>query len=480
MKKTLHLIFLLLLLLSWCVTPIAVSAVQPDASLTVEAGCHSLRAQVPLGGSEKKVDHAKAVILYELNTDTLLYAYNPDMQINPTGLVKLLTALVAIEKGNLDDQVTAYSSTLYSVAMGAVSANIKPGEIMSLRDLLYCMMVASANDAAAVIAAHIGGNQAGFVEMLNAKAQELGCTGTNIVNVHGLAANNQYSTARDLAIITEAALENEIFTEMFTAKTYTVPATNKSEARVLHTTNYMMDDAVIQTQVDSRVTGGKPAAATNTDRSMACTAEVGTSRYLCIVMSSTAEVSEDGLSITRWTLFEEVSFLLDFGFANFAVRQIVDKNQSSYQYFVSGGDSDAVLRPSESISVVLPLNFSQDDLHFEHVVDANSLQAPLEKGSVLGQLQIRYNSVYIGVCQLVAMNRVALAGSGIAQADRIVFQEKEEERFDWRPVFIWMGVIVAGAVVLCILVLVVLHVLRNARLRAVHRRRARERRRTRR
>lgn len=469
----------LILLLGLCIPKVPVFAADVD-DLTVTSGCSSLRAQVPLGGSEKKVETAKAVILYELNTDTLLYAYHPDMSVNPTGLVKLLTALVAIENGDLDDPVTVYSTTLNTVAIGAVSAGLKGGEVLSLRDLLYCVMVASANDAAAVIAAHIGGNQAGFVEMLNAKAAELGCTASNFTNVHGLSAENQYSTARDLAIITEAALENEIFVEMFSAKSYTVPATNKSEERVLHSTNHMMSDAIIQTQLDARVTGGKPAAASNTDRSMVCTAEVGSSRYLCLVMGASAEVSADGLSITRWNIFEEVSFLLDFGFANFAVRQVIDKDQAMYQYTVPGGDSDVVLRPSQSVSVVLPLGFSKDDLYYSNMVDAASLQSPLEKGTVLGTLQIRYGSIYVGTCDLIAMNSVREGGTTIQEAERIEFEEPVEETFNWKPIFLWTGIILGGLVVLAIAALITVRTVRNARLRAQHRRRARDRRRNRR
>lgn len=473
--------FVVILVLSMLLSVLQVAAVEENTEdLTVLSGCSTLQAQVPLGGTEKKVETAKSVILYEMNTGTLVYAYDPDMPVNPTGLVKLLTALVAIENGNLDDEVTAYSSTLNTVAIGSVSAGIKAGEVMTLRDLLYCVMVASANDAAAVIAAHIGGNQAGFVEMLNAKAQQLGCTASHFANAHGLANENQYSTARDLAIITQAALENEIFAEMFSTKTYTVPATNKSAERVLNTTNHMMHDAVIQTAVDSRVTGGKPAAASNTDRSMICTAEVGTSRYLCVVMSAAAEVSEDGLSITRWNIFEEVSFLFDFGFANFAVRQVIDQNQSMFQYSVAGGSCDVVLHPAQSVSVVLPLNFNREDLHYYNLVEADKLSAPLQKEQRVGTLQVQYGSIYIAVCDLLAMNDVTQAGTVIQDAERLEFEEPIEEKFDWKPVLIWSGAILGVLATLSVSTLVVIHAVRNARLRAQHRRRARERRRNRR
>lgn len=479
MKKTLVISWILILSLLLFAPCTAASEPVAD-DVTAQKGCASLQAQVPIGGNQQKLETAKAAILYELNTDTLVYSYQPDMPINPTGLVKLLTAWIAIEFGHMDDMVTVRRSVLDTVAIGAVSAGLKAGEEISVRDLLYCIMVSSANDAAAVLADYISGSQAEFVQKLNDKAAQLGCTGSRFTNVHGLMDPQQTSTARDLAVITAAALENEQFCEMFGTKTYTVPATNKSEPRVLKTTNHMMSDAILKTHVDPRVTGGKPAAATNTDRSMICTAEVGTSRYLCVVMSAAAEVSEDGLSVTRWNIFEEVSFLLDYGFANFAVRQIADHTQAMYQFVVSDGDCDVVLRPSESISVVLPLNFSVSDLSYSDIVDAELLKSPISVGDSLGTLYIQYGSVYVGSCSLVAMSDVRPAGSVILPAERLELPSLVEETIDWSRIFIWFGIVVFALLVCAICVLIGIQVMRNAKLRSIHRRRARDRRRNRR
>lgn len=469
-------ILAVLLLISFLPNP--VYAQQND--LAVISGCSTLQAQMPLGGSQKKLESAKAAILYELNTDTLLYAYNPDLRINPTGLVKLLTALVALENVALEEEVTVKRSVLDTVAIGSVSAGLKAGEIVTVKDLLECVMVASANDAAAVLANYVGGTQTKFASMLNEKAKSLGCTASNFVNAHGLMADNQYSTARDLAIIAEAALENPLFSDLFSMKSCVIPETNKSPARKLHTTNHMMSDATIKTQVDPRVTGGKPAAASTDDRSMICTAEVGTSRYLCVVMSATAEVSEDGLSITRWNIFEEVSFLMDFGFANYGVKQVVEADHAMYQYEVNDGDNDVVVAPSKSVSVVLPLDYSSELLQFFRVTDPHKISLPVVKGDVLGQLQLRYDSVYIGQCDLVAMHDVLAQNGWIQDAERIEIPIKIEESYNWRPIAIWSCVIIGILLVAAVCVFVILRVIDDTKLRLAHRRRARNRRRERR
>jgi D-alanyl-D-alanine carboxypeptidase (penicillin-binding protein 5/6) len=172
-------------------------------------------------------------------------------------MVKLMTALVALEKGDLSDEVTVTKRALNLLTAGAATAGLVAGEELTLEQLLYCLMVGSANDAALVIAEHIGGNQDIFVAMMNQKAEELGCTGTHFSNAHGLHDEETYTTARDICRITDAALENEVFRAMFTMESYTVPATNKSEERVLWTTNHMMSTHTRRDYFDSRVTGGK-------------------------------------------------------------------------------------------------------------------------------------------------------------------------------------------------------------------------------
>ncbi len=443
----------------------------------VTSGCSTLFARVPLGGSEKKVETADAALLYELNSDTLVYAYNADERIDPTGLVKLLTALIALESGDLQEQVTVTRSALNTVAIGAVSARLQAGEILTLEDLLYCVMVASANDACAVIAEHIAGSQEAFAQLMNEKAVALGCTGSNFTNPHGLPDKNQYSTARDLAIITEAALENEVFSTMFSAKSYTVPATNTSLVRELKTTNHMMSSATVKNQVDDRVTGGKPAAASTTDRSMICTAEVGGSRYLCVVMSSEGTVSADGYSVITYGCFEETRALLDFGFHSYAVRQVIDDSQIFAQHGVMDGENDVVLHASRDVFTVLPKDFSMDNLFFSEDVNISSLQAPVKQGDVLGSVQITYGTIVVGFCDLVAQNDVSLKGTTIRPAPPV--QAEEVDTAVDLSFLKWIGLGAVCVVVISASVFVGLRVARSARIRRMHRSRRRNRRRSR-
>lgn len=438
--------------------------------------CHGLDANRSLAPSAKVLESAKAVILYELNTDTLVYSYQADQRINPTGLAKILTVLIALEQGDLNDVVTVYQSTLNTVAIGSVSARLKANEELTLRDLLYCIMVSSANDACAVVAAHLGGSQADFVEIMNAKATELGCTATHFANPHGLADETQYSTARDLAIITKAALENPLFSEMFAVTEYTVPATNKSEERNLTTTNNMM--RLGMANYDPRITGGKPAAATTTDRSMICTAQVGDARYLCVVMSAKGTVSDNGLVILRYGIFEEVSALLNYAQEDFEVRQILDDSQVMYQYTVDNGENDVFLRPSRDVSVVLPKECDVSKLSFDHRLLNAVCNAPISVGQHMGTVSIRYGDLVMGTCDLLSMTEVTAAGTTIVDAERL--DVVPDSNKSWWETWVVPGLmIVLALAAVAGIVYVLVRLLRNVKIRAQQRRRARDRKRSR-
>ena len=190
---------------------------ESDDSASVVSGCHSVDASSTYLGASQIVDNVQAAFVFEVNSDTLMYAHNPDLQVYPASLVKVMTALIAVEQGNLEETIVVDEDTLSTVPYDAVSVELQPGEAISLNELLYCMMTGSANDAAAVIAEHISGTQDAFVQKMNEYAQSLGCTATQFTNVHGLHNEQQYTTVRDLARILSAAVKNEQFCAYFSA-----------------------------------------------------------------------------------------------------------------------------------------------------------------------------------------------------------------------------------------------------------------------
>lgn len=462
----------LVLCLAMMICPVlGVSAEEADPS--VGSGCRSTDAQRPLGGSEKMLDTSRAVVVYERNTGSLIYAYQADEQIYPSSMVKLMTALVALQRGNLDDVVTVTRTALDSVGIGVVSANLVRGEEISLRDLLYLMMVASANDASAVIAEHIGGTQEGFVALMNETATQIGLNGTHFSNAHGLHDEQTYTTVRDVLKILDVGLENPEFRTMFETVSYTVPATNKSDERVITSTNNMMNTA--SKYYDDRVIGGKTGATDEAGRCLAVTANVGDMELIAVVMGAKATYSSDGSYLTRYGSFEEMSELLDYVQSGYACRQLFYKDQVIAQYAVQNGACNVVTTPADESYCVLPKGIAADELTWKYPSVITNLPAPVGQHQTVTVMEVWYGDICLAQTELIAMNSVA---QDVPLAENRITQNEKTEQKHGEVLALILGVIL-GIVLLVIVALLLVRVIQTALIKARVRRRRKNRRRDR-
>ena len=438
-----------------------------DASIV--NGCHTIEAQKPLWGSNKMLEAAGAAMLYEINSGTMMYAWNPDMTMHPASLVKIMTALVALEKGDINSVATVSVNALASLPEDSDTLKLKPGEQFTLDQLLYGMMTGSANDAAVVIAEHIAGSQMGFAAMMNRKAKELGCTGTFFVNAHGMHEDAQVTTARDMVKIVLAAIENEDFCRYFSALEYSIPATDLSGVRNLTSTNFLMSKGVTEEYYDARVTGGRTGVTDARERCLIATAESGGLKYVAIVLGAVPSITSDG--ITRFGSYEEVGQLFDLGFKNYRITQILGTDDIIAQYPVLNGDNYIVTGPSRSVSVVLPTNVTVKDLSFRYQNDFTSLTAPVAKGEKLTMVQVWYNNVCIGQSPIITKNSCAVASD---------YKEVDYGTTTKSPLsgVITAVAIVCGSVIGAAGILYVYQVVRRMVRQAQHKRRRRNRRRS--
>ena len=378
-----------------------------SADPAVTNGCHSVDAAMTLSTEEKLTDTAKAAMIYELNSGTMLYAHNPDEKIYPTSMVKMMTVLAILECEyvNLDETVTVTREMRRQVPIGIVGMDLSTDEEFSLRDLLYATMVASATDASVVAAMHVGGSINGFLQMMNDKAAQLGCRNTHYGNVHGLHDEQTYTTARDICRITEAALKNETFRTMFCTVEYTIPATNKHEARKLTTTNNMMNPRNSK-YFDERVTGGKTGATDEGGRCLTMTANHDGMDLLCIVMGAKPTLAANG-SLDAYGSFEESKVLMDYAFEKFAFRQVFFDGQSLAQYPVENGTSHVVTQAAMSVSTVIPVDVEESQLQWIYTAQNATVLAPVEKGQKLGTVQVWYGTKCLAQTDMTAMHAVA-------------------------------------------------------------------------
>ena len=183
-----------------------------------------------------KAKKSDFVCLYDMSTGTVLLNKSMDVATPPASLTKIMTTLIAIENGNLDDQVAMTEAGLALAVAGSTNLYTVEGESFRLEDMLYGIMLASANDMAQQVAEYVGGGSVdNFVAMMNERAKELGCTGTVFVNATGMPEPGQVTTAHDMALICAAAMKQKPFRKIAKAVNYTIPATAIYAARELIT-----------------------------------------------------------------------------------------------------------------------------------------------------------------------------------------------------------------------------------------------------
>lgn len=374
----------------------------------VTYGCHSVDARYPINGSDNILTYSKSAILYEVTSDTLVYTYNADKQMNPSSFVKVMTALLALEHGNLDDVVVCRGDVLYQITPGALVANLKDGEEVTLEQLLYCMLVGSCNDAALVIADHISGSQSAFVNLMNARAAELGCVDTVFRNSTGLHDDEQLSTARDTVRILREAIKYPAFVEIFGTPNYSMEATNKSESRYLMTTNYMISDEVFLYYKDSRVTGGRTGTLDSGDRCLMVTASIGGGTYIAVTTGTEIFFGADGNRPYSHGSFVDTGILLDLASSSNLVR-VMDPEQIVDHFPVQGADFHVAVVPDNVVSCVLPPDYSWDMITLRLDMDQKALQAPMTAGTRIADVQAWYGSICVGESTLYAMHDVPVS-----------------------------------------------------------------------
>lgn len=374
---------------------------------TVLNGCRTLDGQIPLGTDARMLKSAISAFAYERNTGTVVYSYNPDMKMQPGTLTKIVTAIVAIENGNLDDEVTVSSRNYKYIPAGARNAKLKEGEVLTLRDLLYCMFLEWANDAAVTIAEHVAPSQEEFVKKMNAWVAQSGCFNTKFSDCHGLGSDDMYTTARDLTRIVQEAMKNPDFAELFCATAYTVPKTNRSDERKLKSLNYLVEETILPKYNYKGATGGITHYSDASGASLVCTAEKNDMSYTIVVMGCERIKNADSSWIIEYYgNYEEAWELMDYVFQNFKICRLLHEGQSMIQFPVAGGENQVVAQTHASMDAILPINAKLENLILKYAVEDGGLTAPIDKDEKISNLQVWYRTSCVAEADLYAMSSV--------------------------------------------------------------------------
>ncbi len=331
---------------------------------------------------------ATAAVVMNRESGEIYYEKNADRRIQPASTTKLVTALLvaeAVEAGkiSLSDNITAGETCLYNLEPDSSdsSPRLVPGEVMNVEDLLYCTMLASANEACNLLAQYVGGSIDSFVDSMNARVEELGCTGTHFANANGLEQENHYSTARDFALIAQEAMKHPLIQEVVGTLRHTVAATNVAEARDLVNTNNLLDP-----DTDfyyAYAYGIKTGFFTNAGYCLVSGAAKDNIDVICVVMGG-REINDQ---------FRDTLTLYDWVFENYQYRQILGSTETVVTVPVRMGSEESVgVRAEDTVSVILPADYDTSRIGYQYVLyheaEGEKLDAPVNAGQVLGEITV--------------------------------------------------------------------------------------------
>lgn len=412
---------------------------------------------LPAAALDDPEPNCKAAILVDGDHGDVLYSHNGYEKMYPASITKVMTSLLVMEaiaggRLSLDQEITA-SETAVILPEGSSTANpaIKAGEVLTVEELLYCDLVSSANEACNILAETVGGSISGFVDMMNAKAQELGMTGTHFANPNGLHDENHYTTAYDISIMARAAMEYETFRTIVSTTRHTIPATNVSGERNLYTTNALLDNWIYSGYIYSKAIGIKTGFTTPAGYCLVSAAVGNDGRtYYCVVLGAETVDNGDGTK-TRYS-FVESKRLLEWAFDNFERMTLLDENTENVIREVPVTLSDEVdyvlAQPVGSIEATMPKDYDPAEAELK-VELVDSVAAPVEKGTKLGTVTLFYDGVNYGTLDMVAQDAV----------ERSDFQYYVKTVKDYLALW-WVKALIIAAVVLILLLVIWLGVIR--------------------
>lgn len=355
--------------------------------------------------------YSEAAVLINLDTGEALYQKNADKQLTPASLTKIMTAVILLEQYQND--VSALSTTYVSggyecfdelYMQGASTADIRVNEKVSYKDLLYALMLRSACEAANIIAVNVAGSLENFVEMMNLKAAQLGMDNTHFTNTHGLFWENHYSTANDLAKLTQYAMTLPLFNEIACSQTYTMEATNVHEERIISHTNTMMSKANGGEYYYEYVKGIKTGTLDEAGRCLISTAYKDGYSYLLVTLGA-PQYDENGNSVMY--NFIDHKNIYEWAFDTFEYTNIISDTEEIAEVPVEYGDGVdyVIVRPREEFSRIWNKRVPIDSIHRVKNLSENVI-APVKAGDVLGTLELQYGGETLAVIDLVATTNV--------------------------------------------------------------------------
>lgn len=355
--------------------------------------------------SEEPSLASPSAFLMDLDTGTVLLAKDADSRRYPASTTKVMTALLVLERASLDDVVTMDQADFDELTSDSSTAGLQVGETLTVRDLLACLLLPSGNEAAYALARHVSGDWQSFVELMNARAAELGCSGTHFANPCGLHADDHYTTAHDLALIFSAAMAHAEFAEIAGASSWELPATNLSAARTIETTNLLSDpDSAVY--MGDTIVAAKTGYTGDAGKCLAVGAQRDGMRLVGVVLGASSVADASGVTEN----FYDMRTMLEWGFGAWTTCDVVsagDVLATAPVELSTDGDEVDVAATGDVLATV-PRGTTVADLTVE-VPWTEPLRAPLDQGKGLGVATVSLDGRVLGTVGVATAHAMGLS-----------------------------------------------------------------------
>ncbi len=330
-----------------------------------------------------------SAVLMDLESGQILYERNPNARLAIASITKIMTAIVAIEKGNLDSIVTIGPEVLDRKKVYGTLIFLSPGERFTLRELLSALLMDSANDAAVAIANRIGGNEETFVQMMNQQAKELGLNDTHFTNPHGLSEIGHYSSAQDMAIIARYGLQKPVLAEIVNTKVKDFPRTKQGELP-----DRLQNHNKLLWQYDG-ADGVKTGYTDLAGNTIVASATRNGRQLLVVILKGTSATS----------IYKDASNLLDYGFGQFHNELLASISQEISQVNLENGQ---ILKLGPAKDIYGTLANDQVDLDFQLKAIPQNIKLPVQVGDTLGRVDVIVQGNLVQTIPLLALNALSL------------------------------------------------------------------------
>ncbi|CCJ33428.1 D-alanyl-D-alanine carboxypeptidase family protein [Caloramator australicus] len=326
--------------------------------------------------------NAEGCVLVDLQSDKILFEKNKDLKLAPASTTKIMTALLTIEKCNLNDKVIIGKKPPFA---DGSKIYLMEGEELTVEQLLNALLIESANDAAQALAEYISGSEEEFAKLMNQRAVELGCKNTHFVNASGLYDPNHYTSAYDLYLITKKAFEYPKFREIVSKVRYEIPPTNKQlQTRYLYSHNKLINGN--RRYRYQWADGVKTGYTIKSKHAFVGSATKDGRTLIAVVLKSNAQY------------YNDIIKLFDYGFNDFQTKLILDKNTAATHIIID--NKSIPLYPAEDIYITLKKNDNFNDI--EKKINVVSNIEKFTKGETLGSIDIYKNNNLLKSVPLIA------------------------------------------------------------------------------